>query len=76
MSASTYLLPAPVALLSAGELRVLRLLALGLTQQEITRELYLSEARLASYTQRIYDRLGVRSRRAAVASGRALGLLP
>jgi LuxR family maltose regulon positive regulatory protein len=62
--------------LSDRELDVLRLLATALDGPEIARELTVSLNTLRTHTKRIYLKLGVTSRRAAVARGQALRLLP
>ena len=62
--------------LSARELEVLRLIAEGLTNQEIAVRLYLSLHTVKAHARTIYAKLGVSSRTQAAAKGRALGLLP
>jgi DNA-binding NarL/FixJ family response regulator len=61
--------------LTAGELRVLRLLVLGLNQREIAWELYLTQSALTAYTRRIAFKLGARSPAGVVARAHALGVL-
>jgi LuxR family maltose regulon positive regulatory protein len=61
--------------LSARELEVLRLIAEGLTNQDIAVRLYLSVHTVKAHARTIYAKLGVSSRTQAVARGRALGLL-
>jgi LuxR family maltose regulon positive regulatory protein len=66
--------PAPVpppalpaaSLLSDREREVLRLVAAGLTNDEIARELVVSLNTVKTHLKRIYDKLGVNDRRAAV----------
>ena len=62
--------------LSARELEVSRLIAAGLTNQQIAARLYLSLHTVKSHARNINAKLGVSSRTQAVATGRALGLLP
>jgi LuxR family maltose regulon positive regulatory protein len=62
--------------LSDRELDVLRLLATELDGPDIARQLTVSLNTLRTHTKRIYAKLGVTSRRAAVQRARALRLLP
>ena len=62
--------------LSQRELDVLRLLASDLDGPDIARELSVSLNTLRTHTKRVYTKLGVTSRRAAVQRGQALQLLP
>ena len=62
--------------LSERELDVLRLLASDLDGPDIARELTVSLNTLRTHTKRIYAKLGVTSRRAAVQRAQALHLLP
>ena len=62
--------------LSERELDVLRLLASDLDGPDIARELTVSLNTLRTHTKRIYAKLGVTSRRAAVQRAHALRLLP
>jgi LuxR family transcriptional regulator, maltose regulon positive regulatory protein len=62
--------------LSERELDVLRLLASDLDGPDIARELTVSVNTLRTHTKRIYAKLGVTSRRAAVQRGQALHLIP
>ncbi|HEY5845932.1 MAG TPA: LuxR C-terminal-related transcriptional regulator [Nakamurella sp.] len=64
-----------VAPLSDREMQVLRLLDSDLTGPEIARRLYVSLNTLRTHTKRIFTKLGVRNRSAAVRRGRQLGLL-
>jgi len=61
--------------LSERELDVLRLIAEGLSNQEIARRLHLSLSTVKWHTGNIYGKLGVKNRTQAVAKGRALGIL-
>ena len=66
--------PAPGPL-SQRELAVLRLLASELTGPEIARELYVTVNTLRTHTKRIFTKLDVRTRAAAVHRARERGLL-
>jgi LuxR family maltose regulon positive regulatory protein len=61
--------------LSDREKRVLRYLSTHLTAPEIANELYLSVNTVKTHTRHVYVKLGVNSRKDAVAQGRVLGLL-
>lgn len=61
--------------LSERELEVLRLIAVGLTNQETANRLYLSRHTVKVHAHNIYGKLGVRNRTQAVAKARALGIL-
>ena len=61
--------------LTAREQAVLELLPTGLSTREIGDELGISRDTVKTHTKRIYQKLGVSSRRSAVARGRELGLL-
>jgi LuxR family maltose regulon positive regulatory protein len=61
--------------LTAREQTVLGLLPTGLSAREIADELGISRDTVKTHTKRIYEKLGVSSRRSAVARGRALGLI-
>jgi two-component system nitrate/nitrite response regulator NarL len=65
----------PAVRLSDREQEILRGLARGLTAPAIGRELSLSAATVKSYLQRLYDKLGVSDRAAAVAEGMRRGLV-
>jgi LuxR family maltose regulon positive regulatory protein len=65
-------LPEP---LTERETAVLRLLAAGLTNQEIADTLIITAETVKKHASSIYGKLGVRSRTEAAARGRALGLL-
>ena len=62
--------------LSARELEVLALIALGLTNQEIAQRLVLSAKTVMHHSSHIYRKLGVRGRAEAVALAGRDGLLP
>jgi LuxR family transcriptional regulator, maltose regulon positive regulatory protein len=54
---------------------VLRLLSAPLTQRDISQALYISKDTVKCYARAIYRKLGVDSRKDAVAAGRKLGLI-
>ena len=62
-------------MLTNREIDVLALLAERLTDKEIAERLMLSPVTVKKHTQRIYRKLGVDNRRAAVAQARCLGLI-
>lgn len=61
--------------LSLRELEVLRLIAEGLSNREISERLYLALPTVKGYNRMIFDKLQVRRRTEAVANARKLGLL-
>ncbi|MGE5591042.1 MAG: response regulator transcription factor [Bacillota bacterium] len=61
--------------LTDREREVLGLIAEGLTNPEIGRRLYISEATVKRHVYNIYGKLGVTHRTAALARARELGLL-
>ncbi len=70
--------PGPLSsgdLLSPRELEVLRLIADGLSNQEIGQRLFLALDTVKGHNRRIFEKLGVRRRTEAVARARELGLL-
>jgi DNA-binding CsgD family transcriptional regulator len=62
--------------LTAKELEVLRLLALGKTNRQIARETLVSLSSVKAYVGRIIDKLGVSDRTQAAVRAVELGLLP
>jgi LuxR family maltose regulon positive regulatory protein len=62
--------------LSARELEVLSLLALGKTNQEIARQLIIAAGTVKAHTASIYRKLDAANRTEAVARARQLGILP
>jgi DNA-binding NarL/FixJ family response regulator len=66
--------PAPPAL-SAREAQVLRLVAQGRTNAEIGKELYISEATVKTHLLRIFNKLDVDDRTAAVTTAMTHGLI-
>jgi LuxR family maltose regulon positive regulatory protein len=65
----------PAEMLTNREVDVLILLAERLSDKEIAERLVLSPVTIKKHEQRIYRKLGVDSRRAAVAQARRLGLI-
>jgi len=65
----------PATALSARELEVLQLVATGLSNKEIGRNLFLSEATVKSHLVHVFQKLGADSRTSAVAAARARGLI-
>jgi LuxR family maltose regulon positive regulatory protein len=61
--------------LSQRELEVLRLMAEGLSNDEIGKRLFLALSTVKGHNQRIFDKLQVQRRTEAVARARELGLL-
>lgn len=61
--------------LSDREIEVLSLIAEGLSNQEIARQLYISLSTVKGHCSNIYSKLGVHNRTQAVAAGRNLGLI-
>jgi len=55
---------------------LLRLIAEGLSNQEIAHRLFISLPTVKWHTSNIYGKLGVKNRTQAVAEARALGILP
>jgi LuxR family maltose regulon positive regulatory protein len=68
--------PAATEALTDRELVVLRLLPTTLSQPEIAQELYVSVNTVRTHIQGIYRKLGVASRKEAVAAAREQDLLP
>jgi DNA-binding NarL/FixJ family response regulator len=62
--------------LSAREVEVLRLVARGLTNADIGRRLYISEATVKTHLLRLFGKLGVSDRTAAVTTAIERGDLP
>lgn len=61
--------------LTAREIQVLECAARGLSNPETGRELFISEATVKSHMMRIFDKLGVADRTAAVTTAIARGIL-
>ena len=57
------------------ELEVLKGFARGLSVPELGRELFLGTSTVKTHAQRLYQKLGVSDRAAAVAEGMRMGLL-
>jgi DNA-binding NarL/FixJ family response regulator len=68
--------PAARETLSARETEVLALAGRGLTNAQIGRELFVSEATVKTHLLRAYAKLGVSGRTAAVTRAMELGILP
>ncbi|MGH4032980.1 response regulator [Actinomycetota bacterium Odt1-20B] len=66
---------APAEALSRRELEVLHLVRAGLSNQQISKELFLSQATVKSHLVHIYAKLGVDSRTGAVAAAVERGLI-
>jgi len=62
--------------LTVREFAVLELLARGFSHKEIATTLFFSWQTVAKYTNNLYQKLGVTSRRDAVERAVALGILP
>jgi two-component system, NarL family, nitrate/nitrite response regulator NarL len=65
----------PQTVLSPRESEVLRFLAAGLSAPQIAKELHLSPSTVKTHLQRLYERLEVSDRAAAVAEGMRRGLI-
>ncbi|MFF3420795.1 response regulator [Streptomyces sp. NPDC002698] len=65
----------PAAALSRRELEVLELVKDGLSNQQISKELFLSQATVKSHLVHIYAKLGVDSRTSAVAAATERGVI-
>jgi LuxR family maltose regulon positive regulatory protein len=61
--------------LSQRELKILQLIAQGLSNREISERLFLALSTVKGHNQKIFDKLQVQSRTEAVACARELGLL-
>lgn len=61
--------------LSPREVEVLRLVAAGLSNRDIAKQLFLSETTVKSHLVHIYAKLGVKSRTSAVATARQSGAI-
>jgi DNA-binding NarL/FixJ family response regulator len=66
---------APAETLSLREIEVLQLVADGLSNQQISERLFLSQATVKSHLVHVYAKLGVDSRTAAVAVATARGVI-
>jgi len=62
-------------ILSDREIEILRLVALGLSNTEISQRLYLALSSVKGHNMRIFDKLQVQNRTEAVARARELELL-
>jgi ATP/maltotriose-dependent transcriptional regulator MalT len=61
--------------LSEREIEVLSLLAQGMSNREIAEQLYISTGTVKTHAHNIYNKLGVKNRTQAIATGRQLGLV-
>ena len=61
--------------LSAREVEVMRLVAEGLSNRQVAKRLFVSEATVKTHLNHAYTKLGVDSRTAAIAAARSAGLL-
>jgi len=61
--------------LSERELEVMRLVADGLSNRQVAKTLFVSEATVKTHLNHAYTKLGVDSRTAAIAAARAAGIL-
>jgi len=66
----------PAQQLTPRELGVLRLVARGLSNAEIGRELFIGEATVKTHLLRVFGKLGVNDRTAAVTAALSRGVLP
>ena len=73
---STANIDAPYAQLSAREMEVLQLAALGHMSREIADVLYLSKRTVDYHLGNVFYKLGVSNRIRAVSAARNLGILP
>lgn len=62
--------------ITARELEILTLIALGFSNREIATQLFVSENTVKTHCARIFDKLGAARRTQAVQRGKELGLLP
>lgn len=67
--------PGPTPALFAREIEVLRLVGRGLTNADIGRELFIGEATVKTHLLRMFHKLGVSDRTAAVTTAMARGYL-
>jgi LuxR family maltose regulon positive regulatory protein len=61
--------------LSQRELKILQLIAQGLSNREISERLFLAVDTVKGHNRKIFDKLQVQSRTEAIARARELGLL-
>lgn len=66
--------PRSAAAFSERELEILRLIAVGMDNQEIADKLFISVSTVKSHITRLYNRLGVESRTQSIVRARELGL--
>ncbi len=75
LSSSVIRPPSLVEPLSQRELKILQLIAQGLSNREISERLFLALSTVKGHNREIFDKLQVKSRTEAVARARELGLL-
>ncbi|WP_344099454.1 response regulator transcription factor [Nocardiopsis rhodophaea] len=68
-------LRSPQPALSAREIEILGLLARGLSNRALSRELFISEATVKTHLVHIYDKLGVDNRTAAISAALERGII-
>ena len=68
--------PMSVEDLTSRQLKILSLIAEGMTNSEISRQVLLSESSVRQETIKIYRALGVGGRKEAMVRGRELGIIP
>ncbi|AFR10993.1 MULTISPECIES: response regulator [Nocardiopsis] len=68
-------LRSPRPSLSGRELEILRLLARGLSNRAISRELFISEATVKTHLVHVFDKLGVDNRTAAITTALRRGVI-
>jgi len=64
-----------LATLSQRELQILRIVADGASNKELSRKLFVSENTVESHLRRIYSKLETRNRTQAVSKARERGIL-
>ncbi|GAB3714403.1 response regulator [Nocardiopsis nanhaiensis] len=68
-------LRSPRPALSGRELEILRLLAKGMSNRAISRELFISEATVKTHLVHVFDKLGVDNRTAAITTALQRGII-
>lgn len=66
----------PAATLTPREVEVIELVGSGLTNADVGRRLYISEATVKTHLLRVFSKLGVDDRTAAVTTAMARGIIP
>jgi len=62
--------------ITARELEILELIALGLSNKEIAERVHVSENTVKTHSSRVFDKLGAKRRTQAVQLGKELRLIP